>query len=362
MAWHPCRWERALLTWHIGDKCVAQIRGVSDASPSSVHCFGRERVLSFPCLVAIKLVLWARLADTRERLDFYPVGWPLLAVSHGPPTGYSKPLSRTLQAILQRCTHTVRSRQLWIAWILPACVTPGSISLTSLFVFVRMPTHPRRCNLWSLKANKAWAHAYTTTRIIYRHVYWRTASQYVIVMYILSIFQVFQSDGSFVGKMGSVGSRPGYLEHPSYIAVSSTNRVIVSDTNNHRVQVFDVNGRCQFTFGAEGSEEGLFRFPRGVAVDDQGYIVVADSGNNRIQVFQVNSQTVTFLTTSMLVTSCHIYGGLFLFYSSKGVCCIHVIDFLSGNLECNLLFLVNLGIHNSYLIHRQLEPDILLVF
>lgn len=102
-----------------------------------------------------------------------------------------------------------------------------------------------------------------------------------------NFLQVFQSDGSFVGKMGGVGSRPGCLEHPSYIAVSSTNRVIVSDTNNHRVQVFDVNGRCQFTFGMEGSEDGSFRFPRGVAVDDQGYIVVADSGNNRIQVFQV---------------------------------------------------------------------------
>lgn len=39
--------------------------------------------------------------------------------------------------------------------------------------------------------------------------------------------QVFQSDGTFVGKFGSMGNRPGQLEHPHYIAVSSTNRVIV---------------------------------------------------------------------------------------------------------------------------------------
>lgn len=38
--------------------------------------------------------------------------------------------------------------------------------------------------------------------------------------------QVFQSDGTFVGKFGSMGNRPGQLEHPHYIAVSSTNRVI----------------------------------------------------------------------------------------------------------------------------------------
>lgn len=43
--------------------------------------------------------------------------------------------------------------------------------------------------------------------------------------------QVFQSDGTFVGKFGTIGSRPGQLEHPHYIAVSNTNRVIVSDSN-----------------------------------------------------------------------------------------------------------------------------------
>lgn len=129
---------------------------------------------------------------------------------------------------------------------------------------------------------------------------WSEKQGHIIWSFVCS-FQVFQSDGSFVGKMGSVGARPGCLEHPSYIAVSSTNRVIVSDTNNHRVQVFDVNGRCQFTFGAEGSEEGLFRFPRGVAVDDQGYIVVADSGNNRIQIFQVRAPSTCF--TSIYVQS-----------------------------------------------------------
>lgn len=74
--------------------------------------------------------------------------------------------------------------------------------------------------------------------------------------------QVFQSDGMFVGKFGSCGSKPGQLEHPHYIAVSSTNRVIVSDSNNHRIQIFDVNGRVLTTFGTEGSEEGQFKFPR----------------------------------------------------------------------------------------------------
>lgn len=74
--------------------------------------------------------------------------------------------------------------------------------------------------------------------------------------------QVFQSDGTFVGKFGSHGNKSGQLEHPHYIAVSNTNRVIVSDSNNHRVQIFDVNGRVLSSFGSEGAEEGQFKFPR----------------------------------------------------------------------------------------------------
>lgn len=79
---------------------------------------------------------------------------------------------------------------------------------------------------------------------------------------IFLLLQVFQSDGSFVGKFGSCGKAEGQLEHPHYIAVSNTNRVIVSDSNNHRIQIFDVNGRVLSTFGNEGSEEGQFKFPR----------------------------------------------------------------------------------------------------
>lgn len=74
--------------------------------------------------------------------------------------------------------------------------------------------------------------------------------------------QVFQSDGTFVGKFGSLGSGLGNLDNPSYIAVSSSNKVIVTDTNNHRLAIFDVNGRALSTIGSEGSENGQFKLPR----------------------------------------------------------------------------------------------------
>lgn len=72
-----------------------------------------------------------------------------------------------------------------------------------------------------------------------------------------------------MGKFGSMGNKQGQLEHPHYIAVSSTNRVVVSDCNNHRIQIFDVNGKVLSAFGTEGSGEGQFKFPRYVSISIQ---------------------------------------------------------------------------------------------
>lgn len=117
--------------------------------------------------------------------------------------------------------------------------------------------------------------------------------------------QIFQSDGTFVGKFGSIGTGISNFEHPHYLAVSNTNRVIVSDANNHRISIFDINGRPMLTFGSEGiilgelnftclinispylflgTAEGQFKFPKGVAVDNDsgGYIIVGRFNSDKL--------------------------------------------------------------------------------
>ena len=46
--------------------------------------------------------------------------------------------------------------------------------------------------------------------------------------------QVFQSNGSFVRKFGRLGNGTGHFDNPHYVAVSSDNKVYVSDSSNHR--------------------------------------------------------------------------------------------------------------------------------
>ena len=52
--------------------------------------------------------------------------------------------------------------------------------------------------------------------------------------------------------------------------------MIVSDSNNHRIQIFDVNGKVITTFGSEGTDFGQFKFPR----QARGEIIKTKIDNN----------------------------------------------------------------------------------
>jgi DNA-binding beta-propeller fold protein YncE len=92
------------------------------------------------------------------------------------------------------------------------------------------------------------------------------------------------------GKKGS-GSKD--LNTPGYIVADRGDRVIVSDTLNHRLQVLSFNRNSlqlwhSRTVGSQGKDSGQFSFPRGVALTQSGLLLVCDSGNHRIQAFDAD--------------------------------------------------------------------------
>ena len=60
---------------------------------------------------------------------------------------------------------------------------------------------------------------------------------------------------------------------------------MVCDEGNHRVQVFELNGTFITKFGSLGGQRGEFNGPRSTANLSDGRIVVSDVYNNRIQIF-----------------------------------------------------------------------------
>ncbi|KAK3743513.1 hypothetical protein QZH41_015903 [Actinostola sp. cb2023] len=84
----------------------------------------------------------------------------------------------------------------------------------------------------------------------------------------------------------------GKLSDPQDVAVDNKGHVIVSDSRNHRIQVFDINGKFLNRFGTLGTGDGHFQSPNGVAVNKDGNIVVSDMINNRMQVFTIDGQHI----------------------------------------------------------------------
>lgn len=132
--------------------------------------------------------------------------------------------------------------------------------------------------------------------------------------------------GKLVGTIGQPGGPDGYLGYPNGVTLVDGN-VVVSDSNNQRIQVFSKSGdlltvkndlglslprgavvdrlgrlfvvdtfghtvvaldkemKQLFRFGSRGTEEGQFNFPNQLATDDAGRLYIADRENNRIVVY-----------------------------------------------------------------------------
>jgi len=65
---------------------------------------------------------------------------------------------------------------------------------------------------------------------------------------------------------GEFGSKPGQVSEPSGVAITPGGDIVLTDTNNHRVQVYDGKGVFKFEFGKQGKKEGQMLYPNRVAV------------------------------------------------------------------------------------------------
>jgi sugar lactone lactonase YvrE len=101
--------------------------------------------------------------------------------------------------------------------------------------------------------------------------------------------QVFDAAGNFVTAWGEFGAAPGQFNEPWGIAVDDE-FVYVADTWNHRIQKFSHEGAVVGSFGQNGSpiDEtdaalGMFYGPRGITLINDNRLAITDTGNHRIQ-------------------------------------------------------------------------------
>ena len=93
----------------------------------------------------------------------------------------------------------------------------------------------------------------------------------------------FNSEGRKLGKIGSKGKEDGKFTDPRGIAITANNHILVTDYD--RIQKLTMNGRCVRSVCGKGTGPLQFRDPKGIAVHPiSGKVLIADSNNHRIQV------------------------------------------------------------------------------
>ncbi|CAH1780015.1 unnamed protein product [Owenia fusiformis] len=116
----------------------------------------------------------------------------------------------------------------------------------------------------------------------------------IISDYIVNSLFMYNGNGTHVKKIGKYGAQSGQFNHPAFMCTGPHDYIIVTDTDNHRIQIFDDTGEFLFEFGTYGTGKGQFRQPFGVTTDSN-HILVADSGNKRIQVFKMDGTFVSII-------------------------------------------------------------------
>lgn len=103
---------------------------------------------------------------------------------------------------------------------------------------------------------------------------------------------IFDSGGKKLLDIGKYGIDEGQLNYPAGIAFDKANKcILVADRDNHRIQIFNrKTGKFVKKFGIPGIGDGQFNKPTGVNVDKDGRIVVTDWQNHRVQVFSAEGK------------------------------------------------------------------------
>ncbi|XP_041371856.1 E3 ubiquitin-protein ligase TRIM71-like isoform X1 [Gigantopelta aegis] len=88
------------------------------------------------------------------------------------------------------------------------------------------------------------------------------------------------------------------FNQPRHVCLSTTGRIIVSDSGHHCVKIFNKDGIYVNKIGEFGSGDGQFKFPYGVCVDQEGHIIVSDHYNNRVSMFHADGTFMQHLVTA----------------------------------------------------------------
>jgi len=110
-------------------------------------------------------------------------------------------------------------------------------------------------------------------------------------LYVADMFnryvKVFSPDGKFLKKIGyGIGLTSGHFSKLTGVALDTDDHIYALDTDVCNFQIFDQDNRLLLHVGEPGYPPGKFLTPTNIYIDEQNRIYVTDTFNHRVQVFQ----------------------------------------------------------------------------
>lgn len=99
--------------------------------------------------------------------------------------------------------------------------------------------------------------------------------------------------GNIIDYIGGFGWDPSAFDYPADV-YANTLKTLVTDKNNHRIQVFDKNLNFLYEFSTEELEnqQKEFSYPVSAATSAQGDLYILDSDNQRVVKFDINGNYI----------------------------------------------------------------------
>jgi sugar lactone lactonase YvrE len=82
---------------------------------------------------------------------------------------------------------------------------------------------------------------------------------------------------------GGNGAARGQFDSPRGLTIDPSGNILISDSNNGRIQKFSPTGAFLEIIGKPGAGPQRLKAPDGIAADKSGFIYVADAGNQNVQ-------------------------------------------------------------------------------
>jgi sugar lactone lactonase YvrE len=96
----------------------------------------------------------------------------------------------------------------------------------------------------------------------------------------------YTKEGKLLGEIGSgPGSDSGQFKGPRDVKLDPAGNIVVSDGDNHRIQIFSPSGQFLRMFGHKGKEPGAMLRVHAIYFGTAGRLYAADVDNSRIMVF-----------------------------------------------------------------------------